>query len=126
MNRPVDSEARKRRDADIRSQDEQIAEHLAHAHRSGELRSAPSFGKPLAESEGWSETPTEFRLPFKILKNAGVPPPEIEMFHRRAALREQLAAARSEAERRTLAARLSEVEQAIALRLEGMRASGRL
>lgn len=126
MNRPVDSEARKRRDAAIRSQDEAIAEHLAQAQRSGELRSAPSFGKPLAEAEGWSETPTEFRLPFKILKNAGVPPPEIEMFHRRAALREQLAAAASEDERRAIAARLSEVEQAIALRLEGMRASGRL
>ena len=126
MNRPVDSEARKRRDAAIRSQDEAIAEHLAQAQRSGELRSAPSFGKPLAEAEGWSETPTEFRLPFKILKNAGVPPPEIEMFHRRAALRERLAAAASEDERRAIAARLSEVEQAIALRLEGMRASGRL
>ncbi len=126
MNRPVDSEARKRRDAAIRSQDEAIAEHLAQAQRSGELRSAPSFGKPLAEAEGWSETPTEFRLPFKILKNAGVPPPEIEMFHQRAALRERLAAAASEDERRAIAARLSEVEQAIALRLEGMRASGRL
>lgn len=126
MNRPVDSEARKRRDAAIRSQDEAIAEHLAQAQRSGELRSAPSFGKPLAEAEGWSETPTEFRLPFKILKNAGVPPPEIEMFHRRAALREQLVAAASEDERRAIAARLSEVEQAIALRLEGLRASGRL
>ncbi|TXC62043.1 DUF1992 domain-containing protein [Piscinibacter aquaticus] len=98
----------------------------AQAQRSGELRSAPSFGKPLAEAEGWSETPTEFRLPFKILKNAGVPPPEIEMFHQRAALREQLAAAASDDERRAIAARLSEVEQAIALRLEGMRASGRL
>ena len=126
VKRPVDSEARKRRDAAICSQDEQIAEHLAHAYRSGELRSAPSFGKPLAESEGWSDTPVEFRLPFKILKNAGVPPPEVEMFHRRAALREQLAAARSDAERVALATRLSEVEQAIALRLEGMRASGRL
>ena len=126
MNRPVDSEARKRRDAAIRSQDEEIAEHLAHALRSGELRSAPSFGKPLAEAEGWSETPTDFRLPFKILKNAGVPPPEIEMFRKRAALREQLAAAVSDDERQAIAARLSEVEQAIALRLEGMRASGRL
>lgn len=126
MNRTVDSEARKRRDAAIRSQDEEIAEHLAQAQRSGELCSAPSFGKPLAEAEGWSETPTEFRLPFKILKNAGVPPPEIEMFHQRAALREQLAAAASDDERRAIAARLSEVEQAIALRLEGMRASGRL
>jgi hypothetical protein len=126
VSRPTDSEARQRRDAAIRSQDEQIAEHLAHAYRSGELQSAPSFGKPLAEAEGWSETPTEFRLPFKILKNAGVPPPEIEMFRKRGELREQWAAAGSDDERRVLAARLAEIEQAIALRLEGMRASGRL
>ncbi len=126
MNRPVDSEARKRRDAAIRSQDDEIAEHLAQAYRSGELKSAPSFGKPMAESEGWAETPTEFRLPFKILKNAGVPPPEVEMFHKRARLREQLSASSSEQERQVLAAKLSEVEQAIALRLEGMRVSGKL
>ena len=126
MNRPIDSEARKRRDAAIRSQDEEIAEHLAQAFKSGELQSAPSFGKPLAEAESWYETPTEFRLPFKILKNAGVPPPEIEMFHKRAQLRERLAEAISEQERLALATKLSEVEQAIALRLEGTRASGSL
>lgn len=80
----------------------------------------------MPESEGWAETPAEFRLPFKILKNAGVPPPEIELFHRRARLRERLSNAVSEEERQALAATLSEVEQVIALRLEGMRASGRL
>jgi hypothetical protein len=85
-----DTEARKRRDAALQSQDEAIAEHLAQALRRGELRSAPSFGRPLAEPEGWSQTPVEFRLPFKILKNASVPPPEVELFHRRAALREAL------------------------------------
>jgi Domain of unknown function (DUF1992) len=126
LNQPFDSEARKRRDAAIRSQDEVIAEHLIQAYKSGELQSAPSFGKPMPESEGWAETPTEFRLPFKILKNAGVPPPEIELFHMRAKLREQLSAATSEGERQILAAKLSELEQVIALRLEGMRVSGRL
>ncbi|MFT3957071.1 MAG: DUF1992 domain-containing protein [Piscinibacter sp.] len=126
MNRPTDSEARKRRDAAIRSQDDAIAEHLARAYQSGELQSAPSFGKPMPESEGWSETPAEFRLPFKILKNAGVSPPEIELFHQRAQLRERLGTATSDQERQVLSRKLSELEQAIALRLEGMRASGRL
>ncbi len=126
MKRPPDSEAQKRRDAAIRSQDESIAEHLAQAYKTGELQSAPSFGKPMAESEGWAQTPLEFRLPFKILKNAGVPPPEIELFHRRASLREQLLEAKAEEERRNLIAKLSEVEQLIALRLEGMRTGGKL
>jgi hypothetical protein len=75
---------------------------------------------------GWEQTPTEFRLPFKILKNAGVAPPEIEAFHRRAALRRELAAAATPERRQALQRQLSELEQAIALRLEGMRVSGRV
>ena len=124
--RPTDSERRKARDAALRTQDEAIAEHLEQARRSGELQSAACFGKPMPETDGWLETPTEFRLPFKILKNAGVAPPEIELFHRRAALRRELAECSSEEERQTLQQRISELEQFIALRLEGMRASGKL
>lgn len=80
----------------------------------------------MAESEGWNETPVEFRLPFKILKNACVTPPEVELFHQRAQLRQQLEAATSESQRAVLQQRLSELEQVIALRLESLRASGRL
>jgi hypothetical protein len=109
----------------LREQDDAIAEHLAAAMRSGELQSAESYGKPLAEAEGWEQTPLEFRLPFKVLKNAGVPPPELELFKQRAALREQLGAA-PEAGRAALQQQLSDLEQLIALRLEGMRASGKL
>lgn len=119
--RPEDSERRRRRDAELRSLDERIAEHLEEARRSGELRSAPSYGRPLAEIEGWAETPPELRQPFRILRNAGVVPPEVELFHRRAALRAELEACASEDERRALATRLAELEQVIALRLEALR-----
>lgn len=124
MTRPMPTDAERR--TLLREQDDAIAEHLAASLRSGELHSAESFGKPLAEAEGWAETPLEFRLPFKILKNAGVPPPELALFKTRAALREQLEAARDDAERGVLRQRLSELEQLIALRLEGMRASGKI
>lgn len=123
---PTDSERRKARDAALRTQDEVIGKHIADALRSGELQTAPSFGKPMPEAEGWDETPAEFRLPFKILKNAGVMPPEIELFHRRAALKRELAEATSEEERKAVRQRLSEVEQFIALRLERMRITGKL
>ena len=122
----ADSDRRKAKDAALRSQDEAIADHLAEAMRSGELRNAPSFGKPMAEAEGWHETPVEFRLPFKILKNAGVIPPEVELFHQRAKLRHQLVESTSETERAVLQRRLSELEQVIALRLESLRSGGRL
>ena len=123
---PTDSERRKARDAALRTQDEVIGKHIADALRSGELQTAPSFGKPMLEAEGWDETQAEFRLPFKILKNAGVMPPEIELFHRRAALRRELAEVTSEEERKAIRQRLSEVEQFIALRLERMRITGKL
>ena len=126
MPSPTDSERRKARDAALRTQDEVIGKHIADALRSGELQTAPSFGKPMPEAEGWDETPAEFRLPFKILKNAGVMPPEIELFHGRAALRRELAAVTSEEQRKALQQRLSELEQFIALRQERMRVTGKL
>ena len=126
MPSPTDSERRKARDAALRTQDQAIAEHLEQARRSGELQSAESYGKPMPEADGWHETPAEFRLPFKILKNAGVMPPEIELFHRRAALRRELAECCSEQERHALRQRLSELEQFIALRLERLRSTGKL
>lgn len=110
----------------LRAQDDAIAEQLAAALRSGELQSAESFGKPLRPDEGWDQTPLEFRLPFKILKNADMAPPELALFGLRASLRERLAQCTDDAERRRLQAELSELEQRLALRLEGLGASGRL
>ena len=126
MPSPTDSERRKARDAALRTQDEMIAENIAEAQRSGELQSAPSYGRPMPEAEGWHETPAELRMPLKILKNAGVAPPEIELFHRRAALRRTIAECVSDDERKTLQQRLHELETLIAFRLERLRATGRL
>jgi hypothetical protein len=65
-------------------------------------------------------------MPFKVLKNSGYKPPEIELFHRRARLAERVAAAADDAERQRLLAELGALEQAIALRLEGLRLNERL
>jgi len=105
----------------MRSLDEEIARQLAEAARSGELEKAESYGKPLAETEGWSDTPEALRMPFKILKDAGVVPREVEMFRERAALARALENCADEAEHHSLAQKLSELEQAIALRLEALR-----
>lgn len=106
--------------------DDEIARHLEEARRSGELQAAESYGKPLAHDAGHEATPEEFRMPFKILKDAGMVPPEIEHFKRRGELAKQLAACSDDTERERLRAELSSLEQALALRLEGMRLSGRL
>lgn len=106
--------------------DDHIAQSLRDSERSGELRSAPSYGKPLAPIDGWDETPEEFRLPFKILKEAGIVPPEVEAMREVAALKSELEACTDPEAQRALRQRISDKQQAIALRLEGLRASGRL
>lgn len=106
--------------------DDHIAQSLRDSERSGELRSAPSYGKPLAPDAGWDETPAEFRLPFKILKEAGILPPEVVAMHELAALKQELEACTDAAAQHTLRQRISDKQQAIALRLEGLRVTGRL
>ena len=100
--------------------DEQIAEMLAESIASGELQSAPSFGKPLQEVAGWDATPEPLRMPFKFLKDAGFVPPEVPLFHERAVLKAQLEAAADPADRQRLRQQLSELDQRLALRLEAL------
>lgn len=102
--------------------EERIERELAAAVAAGELRAAESWGRSMPEPAGWHETPQALRLPFKILKNAGYAPPELALFHERSRLRAALAAVRDDADRRApLQRALSELEQALALRLEALR-----
>jgi hypothetical protein len=106
--------------------EDEIGRKLAEAQRSGELQAAANYGKPFAEDAGWEQTPEEFRMPFKILKNAGIVPPEVELLHERARLRQALEAALDEAQRKELQASLAALEQKLALRLEALRTTGSL
>jgi hypothetical protein len=108
------------------TQDEHIARHLREAAESGELSRIEGYGKPLPEAPGWEATPEELRMPFKILKNAGLVPPEVELFRERAALSAAFEAATTEAEKVLLRSRLSNLQQKIALRLEALHTSGSL
>ena len=108
------------------TQDEEIARHLREAAISGELSRVPGYGKPLPQDEGWNATPEALRMPFKILKNAGFVPPEVDLFHERARLVAALAACTESAEQMALQGALSMLEQKLALRLEALRHSGNL
>ena len=110
----------------LRTIDEQIAQHLSEAAASGELQSAESWGKPLREAQGWNETPEALRMPFKILKDAGFTPPEVELFRERARLREKLSAAMDASERELVQRALSQLEQRLSLRLEALRINASL
>ena len=106
--------------------DEQIAQSLRDAQRSGELQSAASWGKPLDLDDGYAQTPEELRMAFKALKEAGFVPPEVETMKRIAALREVLAAEPDAPQAEAMRKRLSDLQQHLALRLEKLRVSGNL
>ena len=108
----------------MRTLDEEIARRLQDAAASGELESARGYGKPFTEDSGWDATPPALRMPMKILKDAGVAPPEIALFHERARLKAQVASTDDPAQRVELQQKLSELEQNIALRLEALRVNG--
>ena len=96
------------------SLDEEIAFKLRQAELAGELKRAHDFGKPSVEDAGWLATPTALRMPFKILKDAGFAPPEIALFHERAALVEKLKSAVDGNARDAVQRQLSELEVKIA------------
>ena len=103
---------------DSRLLDDHIGERLRESEATGELRAAPSYGKPLRFNDGYDETPAEWRMAMKILHDAGVAPPEVELFRQLAALRGDAAAADDADEARALAKQASDLDQLIRLRLE--------
>jgi hypothetical protein len=122
----VTSAAEDKKEQRLKLLDDHIGAHLRESEASGELKAAPSYGKPLSFGDGYDETPAELRMGMKILKDAGVVPPEVEAMREAAALEALLAACGDEAGRRLLQQQLSEKRPAIALRLEKLRASGTL
>jgi hypothetical protein len=116
--------AEEKRENRLRLLEDDIGRHLAASQASGELRSAPSFGKPLNLGDGYDETPEELRMGMKILKDAGVVPPELELMQQIEALRLSLEGAPDGAtddDTRVRRQRLSEMRQQLALRLERLR-----
>jgi hypothetical protein len=112
------------REKRLRTQDEQIADALRESLASGELRAAPSWGRPQHFGDGYDETPDEFKLPMKVLKDAGYAPPEVELMREIAALQAALDGAPDDAATRPQRQRLADMRQQLALRLEKFRHSG--
>ena len=119
------SNAEEKRENRLRLLEDDIGRHLAESHASGELAHAPSFGKPLNFGDGYDETPDELRMGMKILKDAGVVPPEVEFMQQIEALRLSLEGAPDDEASRAGRQRLAEMRQQLALRLEAISRSVR-
>ena len=117
--------AEEKREQRLKLQDDHIGRSLAESEQNGELRSAPSFGKPLSFGDGYEQTPEPLRMAFKALKDAGYVPPEVELMREIEALRLQLeSTAEQDAAVQALRQLLADKRQRLTLRLEGLRSSG--
>ncbi len=105
----------------LRLIEDHIGRSIAESEASGELQRARGYGQPLDFGDGYDETPPELRMAMKVLKDAGVVPPEVELMQRLAALRQAAEAASDPAERQRLQQQASELQQALSLRLERLR-----
>ena len=96
-----------------------VAEALRAAEQSGELRSARDYGKPIDFGDGYDDTPPELRMAFKVLKDSGYTPPEIEMLHELAAMRKELEGLDPESpEAQALRTKVHDAELKVSLRIE--------
>jgi hypothetical protein len=90
-----------------------IAEQkLAEAAREGAFDHLPGAGKPLPADDA-ALVPEELRAAYRILKNAGFVPPEVEARREAAALRRLMGQTTDDAERRRAAVRLALIEAAL-------------
>ncbi len=125
MNAPR-RETAEEREQRLKLLEDDIGRALADSQRNGELQAAPSYGKPLNFGDGYDETPVELRMPMKVLKDAGVVPPEVETMQRIAALEAQAAASPDAAQAAALRREAGELRLALQLRLERLRTTGSL
>lgn len=58
--------------------DKLIEQRIQNAINAGELDNLPGEGKPLPDDD-FTNIPEALRMPYKILKNAGMVPPEIQL-----------------------------------------------
>lgn len=92
---------------------------IAQAQRDGEFDRLPGAGKPLVLDDD-RMIPEDLRMAYRILRNSGYVPEEIEARKEAASLRALVAAAATEDDRRRALARLALLEARLEARGGGL------
>jgi hypothetical protein len=95
-------------------------EKIKQAEANGEFRNLPGAGKPL-ELEDLSGVPEDVRMSYKILKNAGYIPPEMQLQKEIMSLRDLIRTCTDDGERAAYRKRISEKEIQYEALLEKLR-----
>lgn len=94
---------------------DQLAEQkIADAIERGELDNLPNAGRPLALGDD-AMVPEELRAGFRLLKNAGYLPPDLQLRQDIQSVNVLIAQARSEQERHSLSKRLRYLQMQLGL-----------
>ena len=91
-----------------------VEERIREAQQRGDFDDLPGAGKPLPPDDA-EMVPQELRMAFKVLRNAGYPPPELVKGKELLALQARVHEAR-EGERERLARRISYLTATLGLR----------
>ena len=101
--------------------DELIKQWVKRAEQSGELKNNPLHGKPLNMNDGYLDTPKEVRMAFKILKNAGYLPAEVQAAKDLAGLKKRLKECTDEQKKCELKVKIANAQQKVTMMLERVR-----
>ena len=100
--------------------DDIIAEWVKQAEASGELKDSKYWGKPFDLDDGLSQTPARLRMAYRILKNAGYVPHEVELIAQLADLKESAAEASDPTEQAAIERKIAALTTRVKLLLEGV------
>jgi len=97
---------------------DRLVEAIAQeAQARGDFDNLPGKGKPI-DLSAYFDTPEELRNAYALLKNAGMPPVEIELLKEIAALKERLSATNDENRRREIHKAMQEKRLQFDIRME--------
>ncbi|NKC01219.1 MAG: DUF1992 domain-containing protein [Pseudomonadales bacterium] len=97
--------------------DDIIGGWISNAEKTGEVKKLPGYGKPL-DLDDDSHVPRKYRMAYRVLKNANITPPEVEMIRELGELREQLAQQTDKRTRSELSAKIREAKQKLDIALD--------
>jgi hypothetical protein len=102
--------------------DDIIGQWVKQAERSGELKQGRYWGKPFDLDDGFEQTPVRLRMAYRVLKNAGYIPHEVEMLNTLADLKEAAAQESDPAASRALEREIASLQTKVHLALGRARA----
>ena len=97
--------------------DDIIGGWVKEAEKSGEVKRLPGYGKPL-DLEDDRHVPPKYRMAYRILKNAGYTPPEVEMIREVAALKVAIESETDAVRRTELESELIELQHKLDVALD--------